>query len=1188
MSSSSALSLEFREPHLDAEAGLDAIPPAVRGITFDFDGFPVTSIRRFAQTPKCIVLWSPNSYQEPLCPGAPLSGLPPLQPSWELRRRDGSRGRYDCFIIPQLVSNVHPYLALVLRASQVPTSDEWYPAYGFPAQFWEDVPGRLDAATGFILGRMSASWRSSIRRLAEGLQKDLQAWIASLGYTDKTRLSNLPHTLGIPPKFDAAHTTYLLNRLEEGCLWDDGLERVVELQYDLPKGRIAETRSGTGLHRTIRLPANDDYVGFWVNGCSEETTMLLMNLGAPAFVVHTRPMREGEAMEQPSAWLQGSTTFNDHFVLHASSAIIGPSVPSEEIPTTRWPYPAFPLHGQLGNTSPSRALDPQGAVLAVPLRTIISLDHEPLLSSVPDDLEPIPTSEGTAINLEPLIDAATGRWTHWMEMEDPDVDDKVFFASTSKTNVEHDGQRVVYDRRNRRQLLMDDFAYPSGTFDPDLYGFQLPERVFRQRRNNGWKIVEPPSTWAYHSMFVPKELRHKIGTMPIPQQTQAPAPSRKGKQAARVLSPTQSRSPSEVSLGPPEEEEPEFKLFPTRCLRVLNLQLSAVNLAALVRSDEGLERASVFLKEVIVGQGATWMCFDDEVSPGLIWNWLEHLHQDVRVEIVSREGFDDASRYSHDRWDESFVEVTPAPRAGLQERTSGLNHAAVVPLFSRPRRWDGFVGHDEPEWGAGSNWGNPANQWGPPAWNRATSPRGAYDRYVSAFTFPLSGSEDPSLFPVALPEIQDTSISVAKKIPTISQLLPTTVAIKARAVSVAEVPVVREGRVGTTQTRESRHRKPSKEPASPWTRPDGQPSRAVSPATIERRWGLPEGTLREDPIDPYSNAQAGTLVGNAVDDRLLGERLRWIPQPPKPASLNPKKRSKPRGKSSGKDRQKRRNVKSNHEALRAIGLEPPRRLILRVRAAEEMDVDDEERTGSDEDMEEKDAVTSRYTFDLISHVVNDNLYVQREPRPGWTPCLPEYASNCSRWSPHIGTKTPFSFTTTMAVDALSRAVSTLRHITRLRQPRSSPRIPTRRPYGTASPDIDEQHHTGACFSGSVLRPRKWKEAHTAALSEPADDLGGFFSEGSSRPCSNGRDTPVSTSALTQFCVPCLSDFMSSSQAAGMSHNVGQVSHPRRLSVPLETIRLLGRLARRVGHGSGTGSNCFDPAPDPSIPDSARI
>ncbi|KAJ7066764.1 hypothetical protein C8F01DRAFT_1248754 [Mycena amicta] len=657
-----ALSLELREPHLDADAGLEAIPPAVRGITFDFDGFSVTSSRRFTHAQKCIILWSPNSYQEPLCPGAPLSGLPPLQPSRELRRRDGSRGRYDCFVIPQLVSNVHPYLALVHRASRVPTTDEWHPAYGFPAQFWEDVPGRLDATTGNVLGRMSLNWRTLIRKLAEGLQRDIQAWIGTHRHLDKVRLSNLPHTLGIPPKLDTARLAFLLDRLEEGCSWDDGLERAVELQYDLrqrrawfiwAQGCMAETRSCTELRRTMRLPADDDYVGFWVNGCSEETTMLLMSLGAPAFVIHTRPIQDQDVVEQPSAWLQSSTTFNEYFFLHASSAIIGPSIPTEMVPPATWPYPAFPLHGQRGNTSPSRALNPTATTSTRTPPTLPSPAPVPPMSYIHDDPEPISTAEGRAVTPEPLIEAEPGKWTHWKEMDDPDVDRAAFFASTSKTAVEFDGQRVVYDRQNRRQILLDDLVYPAGTTDPELYGFRLPERVFRQRRNQGWKIVHPSSKWAYHSMHVPKESRHRIGTLPVQPQAQVPAPSRKGKQAVRVPLPPRSKSPSEVSLGSPEREEPEPRVFPTRCLRVDNLELSAVNLAALARNDQDLERAGVFLKEIIVGQGATWMRFDDDESPGLIWTWLERLHQDVRVEVASREAFNEASLYSHDRWDGS-------------------------------------------------------------------------------------------------------------------------------------------------------------------------------------------------------------------------------------------------------------------------------------------------------------------------------------------------------------------------------------------------------------------------------------------------------------------------------------------------------------------------------------------------------
>ncbi|KAJ7051243.1 hypothetical protein C8F01DRAFT_1263268 [Mycena amicta] len=516
------------------------------------------------------------------------------------------------------------------------------PAYGFPAHFWEDVPGRLDASTGNILGRMSLSWRTSIRKLADGLQKDIQTWLASCRYQDKVRLSNLPHTLGIPPKFDTTRLAFLLDRLEEGCSWDDGLERAVELQYDLRQRRawllwvqgcMAETRSCTELRRTIRLPANDDYVGFWVNGCSEETTMLLMSLGAPTFVSHSRDLQDDDVVERPSAWLQSSTTFNEYFFLHASSAIIGPTNP------TRTP-----------STLP-----------ALSLGRLTSYEH--------DDPEPIPTSEGRAVTPEPLIDAAPGKWTHWMEMDDPEVDNAVFFASTSKANVEFDGQRVVYDRQNRRQILLDDFAYPAGTTDPELYGFRLPERVFRQRTNRGWKIAQPSSTWAYHSMHVPKESRHKIGTRPVVQQDQVSAPSRKGKQAVRAPSPPRSTSPSEVSLGSPEREEPEIKRFPTRCLRVYNLELSAVNLAALARNDESLERAGVFLKEIIVGQGATWMRFDDDESPGLIWEWLEGLHPGVRVEVTSREALDDASRYSHDRWNGSFCDRGSPRSSGLGDGT---------------------------------------------------------------------------------------------------------------------------------------------------------------------------------------------------------------------------------------------------------------------------------------------------------------------------------------------------------------------------------------------------------------------------------------------------------------------------------------------------------------------------------------
>ncbi|KAJ7059782.1 hypothetical protein C8F01DRAFT_1084892 [Mycena amicta] len=560
-----------------------------------------------------------------------------------------------------------------------------------------------------------------------GLQRDIQTWLAGRRYQDKARLSNLPHTLGISPKFDLTRLLFLLGRLEEGCSWDDGLERAVEIQYDLQQQRawflwvqgcVAETRSCTELRQNIRLPANDHYVGFWVNGRSEEN--------------HDAP----NELRSTDLRFQNSTTFNEYFFLHASSEVIGPSTPSDGIPPVTWPYPAFSLHGQRGNTSPSRALNPNAAHATLTPSTLQFPASTLIISYLHDDPEPIPTSEGRAVTSEPLIDAVPGKWTHWMEMDDLEVDSATVFASTSKTTVELDGQRVVYDRQNRRQILLDDFTYPAGTIDPDLYGFRLPER---------------------------------------------------GKQAVREPSPPRSTSPSEVSLGSPEREEPEPKVFPTQCLRVDHLDLSSVNLAALARNDESLEHAGVFLKEIIAGQGATWMCFNDDESPGLIWDWLECLHPNVwnvRVEVTSREAFNDASQYSHDRWDRSFVDSAPAPRKGLQEQVA--EELSRVPVRRDSQELLALL-------------------------RAPQGPESARDIHQGDTDDLVASPPDVDPSDQGLPADPDRPDA----------------GIKARDVNIAGAQVGLKGRGWRAQTRE-----------------------LPPPETIKRRWGLPAGTLRTTPDSP--------------------------------------------------------------------------------------------------------------------------------------------------------------------------------------------------------------------------------------------------------------------------------------------------------------------------------------------------
>ncbi|KAF5366492.1 hypothetical protein D9615_010646 [Tricholomella constricta] len=270
-------SRSFGTPRLASNAGYEEPPVVDDSITFYL---PRIQQLCGSMVNSEYVAWSPNSRQSPFLPGVVPQGWTPIIPRDRTQRRlDGHLGRFDFTVSPQMVSGqVWRGFILLPQAGYRWRKD--LPEYDLLTKQWE--------STGPHVGHVSTEYVTRLRRRLDELEKAM-AKFAGLELSYTNYWASRPQ---LPLRSEIDHLARL-------STWEDVVDMGVEIQRNM-KDRAAWVAFATRLtsvgwrsviddvrkRKEGALPANDNFIGAWINGNREQDSLWLLSQGVPCFIVH--------------------------------------------------------------------------------------------------------------------------------------------------------------------------------------------------------------------------------------------------------------------------------------------------------------------------------------------------------------------------------------------------------------------------------------------------------------------------------------------------------------------------------------------------------------------------------------------------------------------------------------------------------------------------------------------------------------------------------------------------------------------------------------------------------------------------------------------------------------------------------------------------------------------------------------
>ncbi|KAJ6454084.1 hypothetical protein C8R47DRAFT_1083205 [Mycena vitilis] len=221
-----------------------------------------------------VELWSPNSTQLPFFAGLKDPSFTVGMPE-DIRDRyyDGHLGRFDPTVSPQYLDSNYPWNPFLRRRSKVSEKDPAYPAYQQLADVWKSSDSRL----GHILS-------DYVNRL-ETLARSLHRVITHLSFDHNSLLwKNRPQY----PSLAQIRALEGVSRWEEAVDLGTCLQRGVR-EMEAFISYVQKYRK-LDLHQmrcTAVAPADEQYIGLWINGAGESDALQYLSASIPCFVIHT-------------------------------------------------------------------------------------------------------------------------------------------------------------------------------------------------------------------------------------------------------------------------------------------------------------------------------------------------------------------------------------------------------------------------------------------------------------------------------------------------------------------------------------------------------------------------------------------------------------------------------------------------------------------------------------------------------------------------------------------------------------------------------------------------------------------------------------------------------------------------------------------------------------------------------------
>ncbi|KAJ7103670.1 hypothetical protein B0H15DRAFT_943066 [Mycena belliarum] len=548
----------YTKPRMACLAGYYDPPSIFSAMSFDLRQLPLVSSRIVTLGTRKLELWATNSLQFPFFPGAVRLNYRPVAPATLIaeRRYGGHYGKFDCTQAPQYFLRADAmHWPFIRRASAVNSGDAAYAAFAPLTLFWSAESKHNPSPRGFLLPTFIAQLGDLGRSLEARMLKfrrrvDVRDWDRRPSATMGSATGRL---LSIRTWDDAVDHGVALQRvlreMEAWVCWAEEVERQKALSLD-------------ALRSMDMMFAQEEYVGVWVNGADERTTLSYMAAGVPCFIIHeyapgvvsrdeVRDVRvfkdfvtgteleEGLSDANPYQHLARLQSLRDAPLsgddgrgrarlataadeARSSSLYLEslqrpellhprrlgysrPNLPSSRAPSMAAPE-VNPDDVRQSSSSSTRALS-----IAAPGPPPRFSGTAPAARKADQDrYAPRPIERVTvAADREdwlvppPLPPSWAGQWTKWELSEWAGV---TAWVGRGK-KVEIEVEAVWYDRELGRRLYIDDFVPPRGSIDFQRFGTPVPRFPF-YFDNGGSGVAHRASTWMY-----PKQdsAKHEVG-----------------------------------------------------------------------------------------------------------------------------------------------------------------------------------------------------------------------------------------------------------------------------------------------------------------------------------------------------------------------------------------------------------------------------------------------------------------------------------------------------------------------------------------------------------------------------------------------------------------------------------------------------------------------------------------------------
>ncbi|KAJ7071870.1 hypothetical protein B0H15DRAFT_806923 [Mycena belliarum] len=271
----------YARPRMACLAGYYDPPSIFTAMSFDLRQLPLVLSRIVILGTRKLELWTPNSLQYPFLPGAFQSNYRPTAAATLIaeRRYDGHYGKHDCLHAPQYFRADAMHWPFIRRASAVSSEDGAYDAFAPLTSFWTPDSKRNPSPRGFLqpdfiarLGDLERSLEARMLRFRRRV--DSREWdrrpSAKMGSATGRLLSIRTWDEAVDQGVAIQRS---LREMEAWVSWEEEIERQRALSQE-------------DMRNMDMMLAQEEFIGVWVNGADERTTLFYMAAGVPCFIVH--------------------------------------------------------------------------------------------------------------------------------------------------------------------------------------------------------------------------------------------------------------------------------------------------------------------------------------------------------------------------------------------------------------------------------------------------------------------------------------------------------------------------------------------------------------------------------------------------------------------------------------------------------------------------------------------------------------------------------------------------------------------------------------------------------------------------------------------------------------------------------------------------------------------------------------